>query len=117
MDIPQQFPPLPQLPYSLALLLSNLILRAQSIKPSRRSKFSWLSWRRRSGAGAGASANARRSAGAAKQAGASASAGMGVSVGAVNELRGWDLVLCGPKTKKSARWLIVMVYFGSSYWT
>lgn len=61
MDIPQQFPPLPQLPYSLALLLSNLILRAQSIKPSRRSKFSWLSWRRRSGAGAGASANAERS--------------------------------------------------------
>lgn len=61
MDIPQQFPPLPQLPYSLALLLSNLILRAQSIKPSRRSKFSWLSWRRRSGAGAGASANAKRS--------------------------------------------------------
>lgn len=65
MDIPQQFPPLPQLPYSLALLLSNLILRAQSIKPSRRSKFSWL---RRSGAGAGASANAERSeAGAAQQ--------------------------------------------------
>ena len=70
MDIPQQFLPLPQLPYShgLALLLSNLILRAQSIKPSRRSKFSWLSWRRRSGAGAGASANAERSeAGAAQQ--------------------------------------------------
>lgn len=49
----------------------------------------------------------------------SASAGMGVSAGAgaVNELRGWDLVLGGPKTKKSARWLIMMVYFGSSYWT
>ena len=68
MDIPQQFQPLPQLPYSLALLLSNLILRAQSIKPSRRSKFSWLSWRRRSSAGAGASTNAERSkAGAAQQ--------------------------------------------------
>lgn len=59
MDIPQQFLPLPQLPYShsLALLLSNLILRAQSIKPSRRSS-----------AGAGASTNAERSkAGAAQQ--------------------------------------------------
>ena len=47
----------------------------------------------------------------------SASAGMGVSAGAVNELRGWDLVLGGPKTKKSARGLIMVGYFGSSYWT
>ena len=32
MDIPQQFPPLPlpQLPYSLALLLSNLIARSNT---------------------------------------------------------------------------------------
>lgn len=61
------------------------------------------------------------SAGAAKQAGAnvSASAGMGVSAGAgaVNELRGWGFSFGWPKNKKSARWLIMMVYFGSSYWT
>lgn len=101
MDIPQQFLPLPQLPYSLALLLSNLILRAQSIKPSRRSKFSWLSWRRRSGAGVGASANAKRSAGAAKQAGAnvSASAGMGVSAGAANGCEGGIWFLGAQKQK------------------
>ena len=57
------------------------------------------------------------------------SASAGVRAGAANELRqriaaaenelwsGGDLVLGGPKTKKSARGLIMMAYFGSSYWT
>lgn len=72
MDISQQFQPLSKLPYSLALLLSNLMANG-------------------SAASAAKQAQEQCGAGAAKQAGAnvSASAGMGVSAGAVNELRGW----------------------------